>query len=77
MHDADGRPSVAIRVTPDAAVRLENATRRNIVKPVAVVVNGTVVSAPILSGVLRQQAAIFGKFTQAEAEQIALGLMDR
>ena len=76
-NDVDGNPSVAIRVTPDAAVRLENATRGHIGKPIAVLVNGTVVSAPRLTGVLRQEAAIFGRFTQAEAEQIAAGMTGR
>jgi preprotein translocase subunit SecD len=75
--DVNGRPSVAIRVTPDAAVRLENATRGHIGKPVAILVNGVVVSAPRLDGVLRQDAAIFGTFTQAEADKIAAGLMGR
>ena len=76
-NDANGRPSVAIRVTPDAAVRLENATREHIGKPIAILVNGIVVSAPRLAGVLRQEAAIFGTFTQAEAEKIAAGLTGR
>ena len=75
--DVNGNPSVTIRVAPDAAVRLENATREHIGKPLAILVNGTVVSAPILRGVLRQDAAIFGTFTQAEAEQIAAGLTGR
>ena len=76
-NDVNGHPSVAIRVTPDAAVRLENATRDHIGKLIAVLVNGTVVSAPRLTGVLRQDAAIFGRFTQAEAQEIAAGLMGR
>ena len=75
--DANGRPSVAIRVTPDAAVRLENATREHIGKPMAVIVNGTLVSAPRVDGVIRERVAIFGYYTQAEAEQIAAGLMGR
>jgi preprotein translocase subunit SecD len=76
-NEMNDHPSVAIRVTPDAAARLENATRAHIGKPIAVVVNGTVVSAPILRGVLRENAAIFGTFTQAEADEIAAGLMGR
>jgi len=76
-NDVNGHPSVAIRVTPDAAVRLENATREHIGKPLAVLVNGTVVSAPTLRGVLRQDAAIVGTFTEAEAGKIAAGLTGR
>ena len=76
-NDADGRPSVAIRVTPAAAARLENATRGHIGKPIAVLLDGTVVSAPTLRGVLRQDAAIVGNFTRAEAEQLAAGLRGR
>ena len=69
--------SVAIRVTPDAAVRLENATQGHMGKPIAVLVNGTVVSAPIVAGVIRQDAAISGSFTPGEADEIARGLTGR
>jgi len=76
-NEMNDHPSVAIHLAPDGAARLEAATRGHIGKPVAVVVNGTVVSAPILSGVLREDAAIFGAFTQTEVETIAAGLIGR
>lgn len=76
-NDADGRPSVAIRLTPDAGARLENATREHLGKPIAILVNGVVVSAPRVDGVIGREAQIFGRFTQTEVEEIAAGLMGR
>lgn len=76
-NDVDGNPSVAIRLTPDAGARLGNATREHLGKPIAILVNGVVVSAPRVDGVIGQDAQIFGRFTQAEAEQIAAGLTGR
>jgi preprotein translocase subunit SecD len=69
--------SVAISLTPDAAARMESATRDHQGRPLAILVNGTVVSAPVLRGVIRQDAMISGNFTRPEAEAIVAGLTGR
>jgi preprotein translocase subunit SecD len=72
--EAAGRFSVAITLTPDGADRMASATSTHIGKPLALIVEGEVTSAPIVRSTIRNQAMITGDFTRAQAETIASGL---
>lgn len=68
-----GQPVVTIRFTPEAATRLGAVTAANINGKVAIVLDGTVLSAPIIrEPVLGGSAQISGNFTVPDAENLAL-----
>ena len=52
-----------------------SAAHRN--HPVAFLIDGKVVCAPVIQSRLGKQAQIFGEFTEAEAERIAAGILSR
>jgi preprotein translocase subunit SecD len=53
---------------------MSSATQGHVGKPLAIVVNGTVVAAPTLRGAIHENALITGDFTRAEADEVAAGL---
>jgi beta-lactamase regulating signal transducer with metallopeptidase domain len=72
----DGKPAVAFSLTPEGRDRLAALTRANIGHPLAVVVNGTVVTVPIVrEAMLDGKGEINGNFTQAEAGALAAEMM--
>jgi len=68
-----GQPVVFITFHPDAAVRELNVTLKNIGNRVAIVVDGKVVSTPVIASGSRQ-LYIEGAYTEKQAEEIAAGL---
>ena len=75
--DAGGRYSVNVAFSSAAANRLTEATKIHIGRPIAILLNGKVISAPTLRSTIRGSAVITGDFTRAEAERIASGLAQR
>jgi len=75
--DAGGRYSVNVAFSAAAANRLTEATKIHIGRPIAILLNGKVISAPTLRSTIRGSAVISGDFTRAEAERIASGLAQR
>lgn len=71
---AASRFSVAVEFNSAASARMSSATREHIGRPVAVVLNGRVVSAPTLRSPIGGSATITGDFTQSEAESLASAL---
>ena len=69
--------SVAISLTPQGGEKMANATLNHIGRPLAILVNGTVVTAPTLRGAVGQVAIIMGDFTRQEADEIAALLSGR
>jgi acetyl esterase/lipase len=65
---------VQITFTGEAAQRMAKATQQLIGKPVAILLDGKVTSAPTLMSRLYERARISGHFTREEAERIATGL---
>jgi hypothetical protein len=76
------RPGVDVTVwvsqfLPSGAQRIRQATAAHIGRPVAILIDGRVVMAPVVRSPIRDSAMITGRFTQAEAERIADGIAGR
>jgi TonB family protein len=68
-----GRYSVGVAFSAAGSNRLAEFTKIHIGKPVAIVLNGRVISAPIVRSIIRESAVISGSFTKEEADRIVAG----
>jgi len=77
-EDQFGSPQVSFELTKDAGNRFEAATRENLGRRMAIVLTArnlkSVVSAPTIEDVIRDQGRIHGGFTLERAEDLALQL---
>ncbi|MGB6839015.1 MAG: protein translocase subunit SecD [Microgenomates group bacterium] len=70
-----GKPVVAIEFTKEGAEKFREITDRNVGKPLAIVLDGEVVSAPIVQETIAGGSAqITGDFTSDEAKNLAIQL---
>lgn len=70
-----GEPEVGIQFTPDGAKKFADVTKRLINKPLAIFLDGVVVTAPrVNSEISDGQAVITGSFTVEAAKQLAIQL---
>jgi len=70
-----GGPMVEIQFTDQGRARFEQLTRENVMKMVAIIVDGNVLSAPVIrEAISGGKAQITGAFDREEAERIAAGL---
>ncbi len=70
----DGRtldPAIEVRFTKEGAKKIAKLSEEHAGKPLAIVIDGKVISAPILRGKIGERAQITGRFTKEEAEKIA------
>jgi beta-lactamase regulating signal transducer with metallopeptidase domain len=74
VKEDGSRFSVEVELGAEAAARMAEATRRHVDRPVAILLDGEVVMAPVVRGTVGEKAMITGDFTREEAEQIAAGL---
>ncbi|MEQ1759281.1 MAG: TonB family protein [Vicinamibacterales bacterium] len=72
----NGRFSVETTFNSAASARLTAATRGHIGRPLAVIVDGRLVAAPIVRSAVGSTALLTGAFTQRQAESIVAGLAD-
>jgi preprotein translocase subunit SecD len=73
--DSDARPSVNIRLDGAGTRRFARATQENVGRPFAIVLDGDVLSAPLIrEPILGGIAQIAGTFTVESANQLALAL---
>ena len=68
-----GHYSVNVAFTATASSRLAESTRTHMGRPVAILLNGRVIAAPVVRAMIRDSAVISGDFTKAEADLIAAG----
>jgi len=73
----DGEFSVAVTFKADGAERMRRATQNHIGKPVAMLIDGTVVMAPVVRSAIGTQATLTGSYAKADAERIAAGMIGR
>jgi len=71
------RFAVDITFKNDASARLSRATAAHVGKPVAIVLDGRVVSAPVVRSPIGRSALLTGNFTRAQAEAIVSRLPPR
>jgi preprotein translocase subunit SecD len=70
-----GGPEISLTFTSDGAKLFKDITTRNVGKPVAIVLDGEVISAPTVQSVIEDgKAVITGKFTVQEAKNLAIQL---
>jgi len=71
--DQNNRPAVDFRFNPSGAVRFGDYTAANIGKPFAIVLDGEVISAPVIqSHIAGGSGIITGSFTVEESTQLAV-----
>ncbi len=73
-QDEMGLPAVDFTLTVDAGSRFERLTRENKGRQIALVLDGKVISAPRVNGVISTNGIITGQFTVEEAEDLAFML---
>ncbi len=71
-QDEFGRPAVGFELTSEAADRFGDFTSRNIGKRLAIVLEGEVVSAPVIQSRISDRGQITGNFTPQEVRDLAL-----
>ncbi len=74
IDDANGKPAVEISYSPVAAKRMTELTEQHLNKPLAIFVDGKLLSAPTIRQSFGSPALITGQFTREEAERIANGI---
>lgn len=72
-----GRFAVTVRFTEQGSARMAAATSRHIGRPVAIVLDGVVLAAPVVRSPIGGSAVLTGDFTRAQAEAIANRLPPR
>lgn len=76
VTDPQGRSIVRFRLTPEGASRLAAVTRDNIGRRLAILVDGKVISAPVIRAEIKGGAGeISGSFTPAKAKMVAAAIV--
>jgi preprotein translocase subunit SecD len=70
IQDARQRPSIEITFTAAGAKKMARVCEEHQERPLAIVVDGKVISAPIVHSKFSTRAEISGMFTKEEAERI-------
>lgn len=70
-----GQPQVSLNFTDEGAKKFADITKRNIGKPVVIVLDNEIISAPrVNEAILNGNAVISGNFTLPEAKKLAIEL---
>ncbi len=69
-----GQPTVGFSLTPDGSHKFGDLTRANIHRPLAIVLDNKVVSAPNINSEINDSGVIEGSFTPQQANDLALVL---
>jgi SecDF, P1 head subdomain len=72
--DSTGRYEIALTLTPEAGAALTLATTRHTDRPLAIILDGEVVSVLTIRSPLGAEVVFSGGFTREEAARIAAGL---
>ena len=75
--DRFGRHTVVIDLSDDGAQRLLDFTKNHIGQHLAILVDGGLMSAPMVNSAVSHTAVITGDFTRERAEEIAAALSGR
>jgi len=69
--------NVAVTFNSAGAAKMARATASHLNKPVAILINGRVIAAPVVRAQITDQAVISGDFDNTQASAIAAGLTRR
>jgi preprotein translocase subunit SecD len=73
-EDTTGKPAVAITLTKEGAAKMRALTEKQKDKPLAILVDGKVIAAPVVKAPIGEQAWITGKFTKEEVDKLVKGI---
>ena len=74
-HTSEGKPCVGIILTEDGSLKLARLTKSHIGELLAIILDGRVISAPMIAAeITGGRAMIFGNFTEEDVGSIAKGL---
>jgi preprotein translocase subunit SecD len=65
---------IYVQLTAEGADKMRRATMNHLGRPVAILIDGEVVSVPTVKSAIGAAAVISGDFTRADAERIAQGM---
>jgi preprotein translocase subunit SecD len=69
--DENGAPAIHFSLTPAGSQKFGNVTASNINKQLAIILDGTVESAPEIHSKITSEGQITGRFTREEADELA------
>jgi preprotein translocase subunit SecD len=72
--DEYGNPAVGFTLTPQAAERFAEFTQKNIGRPMAIVLDNRVLSAPVIRARIYDRGIITGRFTPQEVKDMVIVL---
>lgn len=75
--NSPGSFSVAITFTQEGAAKMARATGAHLGRPLAILIDGEMVMAPVVRAPVTSSALITGTFTKAEAERIVAGIVQK
>jgi preprotein translocase subunit SecD len=70
----DDKATVQVTLTGEGTKKAAKLSKDHANKPLAIVVDGKVIAAPVIRAELGESVVITGNFTKAEAEKIVAGL---
>jgi hypothetical protein len=77
LQDGPTGFGVAVQLLPSGAERMRQATTDHLGRLVAILIDGAVVTAPVVRSPISDSAVISGDYTRREAERIADGIGTR
>jgi hypothetical protein len=79
VRPGDGASPFAVAITfnDGGAAKMLQATQSHIGRPLAILIDGKLVAAPVLRSPITASAVINGNFTEAEADRIVGGMIGR
>jgi len=77
LEDEPNRFGVSVHFLEAGAQRMRRATANHLGRPVAILIDGEVVTAPIVRAAISDSAVISGDYTRAEANRIVDGIAMR
>ena len=77
LEDGPDRFSIHVELLAAGAERMRHATAAHIGRPIAILIDGKVVAAPVVRDTVSNSAVITGDFTRNEAERITDGIAIR
>ncbi|HKC57688.1 MAG TPA: hypothetical protein VKC35_16240 [Vicinamibacterales bacterium] len=74
---AGSRFNISVTFTADGAAKMLTATQGHLGRPVAILLDGDLVMAPVVKSPVSGSAMITGNYTKAEADRIVAGIVGR
>jgi protein-export membrane protein SecD len=73
--DDYGRPSISFNLTGSGRIKFARATSQNVGRPFAIVLDGAIISAPVINSPITEgKGQISGSFTMEEADLLAASI---